>query len=223
MRQNSNLYLCFYETLIKPPFALQCISFSGASMNPLISAASLVIHLVFDAYIVILLLRFMLQKLHASWYNPLSQFIIQLTEKPLKPFRKIIPGAKGFDFSILCFAFILQFIEIILLWVLQFHVVPNMLGTIVMTVSEILSKFIYIYIYAIIINAIASWIPQMQTHPMAHIIYLIVDPILSYIRRVIPLIAGIDISPMIAILGLTLVNILFVGSLLALSTKIILG
>lgn len=192
-------------------------------MNPLISAASLVIHLVFDTYIVILLLRFILQKLHASWHNPLSQFIIQLTEKPLKPFRKIMPGIKGFDFSILCFALIVQLIEIILLWVLHYGTMPNMLGAVIITFSEMLSKFIYIYIYAIIINAIASWIPQLQTHPVAHIIYLIVDPLLSYIRRYIPLIANIDISPIIAILGLTLLNLLLIGSLLMIGTKIIFG
>ena len=192
-------------------------------MSPLISAGTLIIHLAFDTYIVILLLRLMLQKLGANWHNPLSQFIIQLTEKPLKPFRKIMPGVAGFDLSILLFALILQFIEIILLWVLQFGPIPNVMGTVVITISEILSKFVYIYIYAIIINAITSWVPQMQTHPLSHIVYLIVNPVLSQIQRVIPLIAGIDISPIFALLGLTLINMLAVQPLLAFGTKIILG
>src|SRR3989338_8733550 len=135
-------------------------------MSPLVSAATLVIHLAFDTYIVILLLRLMLQKLGANWHNPVSQFIIQLTEKPLKPLRKIMPGVAGFDLSILLLAFILQLIEIFFFWVLQFGPIPNITGTVVVTVSEILSKFIYIYIYAIIINAISSWFPQMQTHPL---------------------------------------------------------
>jgi YggT family protein len=94
-------------------------------MSPVISAASLLIHILFDSYIVILLLRLMLQKLGANWYNPISQFIIQLTEKPLKPLRKFIPGVAGFDLSILLLAFVLQYIEIVLLWVLQFGPVPN--------------------------------------------------------------------------------------------------
>lgn len=192
-------------------------------MSPLVSAATLVIHLAFDTYIVILLLRLMLQKLGANWHNPLSQFIIQLTEKPLKPLRKIMPGVAGFDLSILLLAFILQLIEIILLWVLQFGPIPNMMGTVVVTVSEILSKFIYIYIYAIIINAISSWFPQMQSHPLSHIVYLIVNPMLSRIHRFIPFIAGIDISPIFALLVLTLINMLVVQPLLTVGTKIILG
>jgi YggT family protein len=92
-----------------------------------------------------------------------------------------------------------------------------------MSVSEILSKFIYIYIYAIIISAVSSWITSLQTHPMMHIIYLIVSPVLSTVRRAIPLIGGIDISPLIAIIGFTLINIVFVAPLLMLGTKIIVG
>lgn len=192
-------------------------------MHPLIKASTLIIHLVFDAYIVILLMRLMLQKLGASWRNPLSQFIIRLTEKPLKLCRKIAPGVKGFDLSILLFALILQLAEIVLLWALQSGSIPNVVGALVIALSEILSKFVYIYTYAIIINALSSWFPQMQTHPLTHVVYLIVDPVLMRIRRFIPLIAGIDISPIIAILLFTLINILIVMPLLMFGTQLIVG
>ena len=192
-------------------------------MSPLISAGSLIIHLAFDSYIVILLIRLLLQKLVANWFNPLSQFVIQLTEKPLKPIRKIIPGFAGFDLSILLLAFVLQYIEISLLWMLQFGPIPHVIGTLIVTISEIASKFVYIYIYAIIINAIASWIPQMQTQPILQIVYLIVNPLLSRIQRHVPLIAGIDISPIFALLALTLINMLIVQSFFNLGTQIILG
>lgn len=192
-------------------------------MNPFVAASTLIIHLAFDAYIVILLVRLLLQKLSANWRNPLSQFIIQLTEKPLKPLRKMVPGVAGFDLSIIVLALILQLIEVVLLWVLQFGPIPNLLGALVIAVSEIISKFVYIYIYAIIINALSSWFPQMQTHPISHIVYLIVDPILARIRRFIPLIAGIDLSPMVAILIFTLMNMLLVMPLLAFGTQIIMG
>lgn len=192
-------------------------------MNPLISAATLLIHVLLDGYTIILLLRLILQKLGASWHNPLSQFVIQLTEKPLMPFRKIIPGVRGFDLSIVVFAILLQFVETILLWVLQFGPVPNLLGTLFVSLSELLSKTVYIYIYAIIINAITSWIPSVQSHPLSQIVALLVNPVLSPIRRFIPLIAGIDLSPLVALLIFTLINMLLVGPLLTVGTNIILG
>ncbi|OGT42127.1 MAG: hypothetical protein A3F13_04120 [Gammaproteobacteria bacterium RIFCSPHIGHO2_12_FULL_40_19] len=192
-------------------------------MNPFISAVALIIHVLFDTYIVILLLRLLLQKLGARWHNPLSQFVIKLTEKPLKPLQKIIPGFQGIDFSILFFALIVQFIEIVMLWHLQFSVHGNVAGMLVIAIGEILTKFIYIYIYSIIINAILSWVPQMQTHPLAHIVFLITDPVLSRARQFIPPIGGIDISPIAVLLIFTLINMLIVTPILGIGTKITLG
>ncbi|HLB55845.1 MAG TPA: YggT family protein [Coxiellaceae bacterium] len=192
-------------------------------MSPLVSAGTLLIHFVFDVYIIILLLRFILQKLGANWHNPISQFVIQLTEKPLKPIRKIIPGVRGFDIAIIVLALILQLIEVILLWMLQFGPMPHLLGACVVAISGIISDFIYIYIYAIIINAIVSWFPSAQSHPLSQTVYLIVRPILYHIQRIIPLVAGIDVSPVFALLALTIINLLIAQPLLTVGTNIILG
>lgn len=215
--------ILFYQPLIKPLFHLQYACFLEHIMNPLISAGTLIIHVLFDTYIIVLLIRLLLQKLGARWHNPLSQFVIKLTEKPLSPLRKIIPGFQGFDLSILFFALILQLIEIVLLWHLQFGITPNAQGTLIIAFGEILSQFIYIYIYSIIINAVASWIPQIQTHPLSHIVFVITDPVLSLTRRFIPPLGGIDISPMFALLIFVLINTLIVAPILAIGTRIILG
>lgn len=192
-------------------------------MNALITAATLIIHVLFDGYIIILLLRLLLQKLGASWHNPISQFLIKITGLPLRPLQKFIPGFHGFDLSIVVFTIILQFIEITVLCLLQFGTVPHVLGVLVMSLGELLSKCVYIYMYAIIINAISTWIVQLQSHPIAHVVYVISEPLLSLFRRLIPLISGIDISPIFALLGLTMVNILIVAPLLETGTRIILG
>ena len=192
-------------------------------MNSFITAGNLLIHVLFDSYVIILLLRFILQKLNVGWHNPLSQFILQLTDKPLQPLRKIIPLHKGFDFSVLILAIVLQYIEVILLWWLQAGMFPNISGTLIITVGELLSKVIYVYVYAIIINALTSWVPTLQSHPLMHIIRFIVDPLLTQVRRVIPLIAGIDISPIPAILGLTLINLLIVTPILNLGARFLMG
>jgi YggT family protein len=63
----------------------------------------------------------------------------------------------------------------------------------------------------------------MQTQPILQIIYLIVNPVLLRIQRFVPLIAGIDISPIFALLALTLINMLIVQSLFNFGTQIILG
>ena len=167
-----------------------------------------VIRFAVGAYVVVLLLRFLMQKLGASWNNQLSQFVIKLTEKPLIPFRKIIPGVKGFDLSILVFAFIVQFLGVGLIWLIALGYFPHFVGVLLLTLSGIFSKFIHIYIYAIFLNVIASWILPLQMSPVMHVVSLLVDPLLSFIRRYIPLIAGIDLSPIPALFGLTFLNLL---------------
>ena len=168
-----------------------------------------IIRFAIGAYVVVLLLRFLMQKLGANWHNQVSQFVIRLTEKPLQPFRKVFPGVNGFDLSILVFAFVLQFVGTGLIWWIALGSFPHLAGVFLLVLSSILSKLVHIYIYAIIIEVIASWIVPLRLHPAMHIVSLLVTPLLSFVRRYIPLVAGIDISPIPALLGLTLLNLLF--------------
>jgi len=190
-------------------------------MTPLMSTANTLIQFLLGAYIFILLLRFILQKLNVSWYNPISRFIIVATQKPLIPFRKIIPRYQGYDISILVFAVLLQLIESSLLFYFQMAVMPHAAGLLLIVLAQLMSKLITIYTYAIVINAVSSWIPSMQGNPILQIIYLIVEPFLSIFRRYIPLIGGIDLSPIAALLALTLINTALVGELLVLGSKLI--
>ena len=64
---------------------------SGYLTSPLL----LIIHTVFDLYVLLVLLRFLLQMLRADFYNPMSQFVVRATTPALKLFRKVIPGFAG--------------------------------------------------------------------------------------------------------------------------------
>lgn len=183
-------------------------------MAPIIAALSLIIHVIFDAYIIVLILRLILQKLGASWHNPITQFLIKLTETPLKPLRRLVPGFKGFDLAIILLAVIVQLVEIYLLFLISANMFPNIFGVLMVSIAALLTKTLYIYIYAIIINAIASWVPAMHQSPAMHLIYLLVNPILSRVGKIIPPIAGIDLSPMFAILALLIINILLLSPLM---------
>jgi len=154
-----------------------------------------------------------LQKWRADWFNPISQFIVRCTEKPLKPFQKIVPGFRGFDLSIVLLALLLQLAEVLLLWWINTGSFPRVLGVLMMTIGELASNFIYIYIYAIVIDAIFSWFPALQAHALAHITRLIANPVLMLVRRWIPFVAGIDISPILALLFFTIINLLLVQPL----------
>jgi YggT family protein len=66
----------------------------------------------FDLYVMVVLLRFMLQLFRADFYNPVSQFVVTVTNPLLVPMRKVIPGVGGIDVSSLLLAFLVVLVKI---------------------------------------------------------------------------------------------------------------
>ena len=76
------------------------------------NAATFLIETLFGLYILIVMLRFLLQWARADFYNPVSQFILKATQPPLTPLRRIIPGFAGLDLAAIVFMFTLKFVEL---------------------------------------------------------------------------------------------------------------
>ena len=189
-------------------------------MSSLSNAASFLVNIVFDLYIFVLLLRMLLQKFGASWHNPVSQFVIKITEPVLKPFRKFIPGFKGVDLSILVVAILLEMIEMWLMMWLRFNALPGIAGTVVVAIGELGMKAVNIFFYAVIISAICSWFPNLRGNPLISIVEMIAQPVLRPFRQLIPMVAGFDLSPIVAIIALVLVNMLVFGNIIAFGIRL---
>ena len=177
-------------------------------MSSTTTAAIFLIKLIFDVYIIILMFRVLLQKLGAHYYNPVSQLIIKLTDIFVVPLRRVIPGFKGFDFSIIFLVLLFAIIEMILLIWMRFRIVPNFWGTVIAAFGMIGVKLVNLYFYIIIMRVIMSWIVSLQQGPVAEIIYLTTEPLLGRARRLIPPLAGFDFSPIAILIVLQLISIL---------------
>jgi YggT family protein len=174
---------------------------------------ALLINIVLNLFVYILLLRFILQKLRANWFNPISQTVVRFTEPLLKTFRKFIPGYRGFDLSILLAAFLLELIELWILLKLRIPINPKILGMFIIAIAELAIKFSNIYLYATIIYALISWFPNLNQSPVAEITNLLVNPILLRLRRIVPPVNGFDLTPLILIIILLLLNMLIFSPL----------
>ncbi len=192
-------------------------------MGPIKAALSLLIMVVFSLYIYVLLMRVLMQKVGMSWRNPVTQFVLKITNPVVMPLRRFIPGFKGFDLSIIVVAFILELFSLWLLLWMKVSVMPGIMGSIVVAIAQLGSKITTIYIWTIIIGALMSWFPQMQNNPVTEIIHRITEPPLSLARRFIPLVGGIDISPIPVILVLMLINILILNPLTVFGTNLAFG
>ncbi|WP_423063220.1 YggT family protein [Candidiatus Paracoxiella cheracis] len=178
------------------------------------------VDLVFDIYIIILIVRLLMQKLGASYHNPFSQLIIKLTNVFVTPMQKVLPGFKGFDFAIIFLILLFAVIETLLTIWLRFKVVPGLWGTIVISIGMIGNKFVNLYFYAIIVRAIMSWVVSLQQSPIAEVVFLITEPIMKPARRLIPTIAGFDLSPIPVLIALQLISAYGFGALINTGMKL---
>ncbi|MDH3355332.1 MAG: YggT family protein, partial [Chromatiales bacterium] len=111
----------------------------------------------FDLYITVIMVRFILQKVRGDFYNPISQFIVKVTNPPLIPLRRIIPGWGGYDIAAVVLMLILQSIAFTLLLLIR----GSELGPLMiinLAFAELISMAFNIFIFSIIIQAIISWI-----------------------------------------------------------------
>lgn len=172
------------------------------------NAGTFLISVLFGAYILLIMLRFIMQWMRADFYNPLSQAVVKLTNPVLIPLRKIIPGFGGIDFASIIVMFLLQMIELILIIMIRTGAFPNILGLMVLAIGKLLVLFLYVYIVGIFIIAILSWLAPHAQSPVLSLLYQIVNPLLSKFRRFIPPVSGLDLSAFFAII------VLFIGVML---------
>lgn len=176
------------------------------------NAATFLIETVFFLYILIVMLRFLLQWTRANFYNPISQFIVKATQPPLRPLRRIIPGFGGVDLAAAVLMFALKFIE---LWLITglLGVTPQVGGLAILSIAELLGLLVNVFIVSILIQVIISWVNPGMSNPVMGLLHSLNEPLLAPARRLIPPISGFDLSPIAVFIFLQLVSILAVAPL----------
>ena len=171
------------------------------------TATVFLIQTLFGFYILAVMLRFLLQCVRADFYNPLVQFLVRITNPPLLPLRRIVPGYRGLDLASVILAFVLQGIEVLLVTLLLGRP-AGVGGLLLLTVAELLKLLINIYLWGVVIQAVLSWINPDPYHPAARVLAQLTAPVLRPARRILPPISGVDLSPMLVVVALIFISLL---------------
>ena len=182
-------------------------------MYGLNTAAIYVVQTLGSLYLLIMLLRFVLQLVRADFYNPLSQFIVRATQPLLKPVRRIIPSLFGLDMSSLLLAIVIQMIVMALTLLLAYGTTGNPLQLLVWSIIGVTALFLKIFFFAMIISVILSWVAPQSHNPGAELVNQICEPALAPFRRIVPNLGGLDISPILAFMVLKLLDMLVINNL----------
>ncbi|AWY41717.1 YggT family protein [Pseudomonas putida] len=168
-------------------------------------AAIFVIQTLGSLYLLIVLLRFILQLVRANFYNPLCQFVVRATQPLLKPLRRVIPSMFGLDMSSLVLALLVQMVLFAVILLLNGYSV-DALFLVPWSLIGIFALFLKILFWAMIISVILSWVAPGSHNPGAELVQQITEPVLAPFRRIIPSMGGLDISPIFAFIALQLLQ-----------------
>lgn len=171
--------------------------------NPLV----FLIQIVFGLYALIAMLRFILQVVRADFYNPLSQSIVKLTSPVLNPLRRVVPSIAGKDTASLVLAWLVLSLELMLVFMISGQG-PQLLLSLLLAIPKLIELAINIFLFSILIQVILSWVSPGNYNPAIGVINSLTEPLLGPARRVIPPIGGIDLSPMVVMIGLYLLQML---------------
>ncbi|MFL7961202.1 YggT family protein [Pseudomonas sp. NFACC15-1] len=181
------------------------------------TAAVYVLQTLGSLYLLIVLLRFVLQLVRANFYNPLCQFIVKATQPLLKPLRRIIPSLFGLDMSSLVLAILVQMALMALTLLLTYGTTGNPLQLLIWSIIGVTALFLKIFFFAMIISVILSWVAPGSHNPGAELVNQICEPALAPFRRIVPNLGGLDISPILAFMVLKLIDMLVINNLAAMT------
>ncbi len=192
-------------------------------MGALTTVLDFLLTTLFQLYIAVVLLRFLLQWTRADFYNPLSQFIIKLTTPLVRPLRRIIPGFGGWDLATLVLAYLLTMLQVALVGtqISQYNIPGlldgqslNIFGIALISLLDLFALTVSLFLIAVIIQAISSWFNPGHYNPLTVVLYSLTEPLLRPARRLLPPISGIDLSPLLVLLALQALKMLVVNLVL---------
>ncbi len=166
-----------------------------------VNALTYLVGTLIDLYVAAVLLRLLLQWVRADFYNPLSQLLIKLTNPVLVPLRRVVPAIGRLDTASVVLMLALEFIGIWVTGIIASRYLewPQIIafGVIKLTMTLLMT-----YFFLIIVAVILSWVGQGLRHPFIPLVFQLTEPVLRPIRKVIPPIAGIDLSPLFALIAI---------------------
>jgi YggT family protein len=173
------------------------------------AAINYLLGFVFDAILMILIFRVWLQAVRADFYNPLSQFVVKVSNPIVIPMRRLIPGFGGIDIATLVIAYVVASAKFIILPLINGANI-ELLSAFFLGLLYLIKQSGFLLFIVMLVMALMSWVVQGY-NPTQMIFHQLTEPFLRPIRNIVPSIGGLDLSVLIAFLLLNVINILLSG------------
>ena len=169
-------------------------------MNPS-GAVIYLISTITDLYVTAILLRLLLQWVRADFYNPLSQFLVKITNPVLVPARRIIPSIGQLDTASVVIMLLLELAQLVAISLIS-KTDFGFQFLLLFAMRKLLVTLLLTYFVLIIVRVIVSWIANQSRHPLIPLIYQLTEPVLRPLNKLLPRLGGVDLSPLFALIAL---------------------
>lgn len=170
------------------------------------------LQLLFHLVTFVVVLRFLLHLSRADYFNPITQGVVKATNPLILPLQAIVRPMGRLDLASLLLAIVIKAVGIFLAVKLNGELAG--IGSIfVGGVAGVLKTALDIYFFALIISIILSWVAPQANHPGALLVYQLTEPLMAPVRKIIPSLGGLDLSPIFVFLAINLASNVLVGIL----------
>lgn len=167
-----------------------------------------ILRTLFDLYVLTFAIRLILQWAAVDRRNPLVEFILRVTGPLVIPLRRVLPPAGRIDTATLVALLALQAAGTFLLVSIGCVGEPTLFQVVALAMISAAKIILNVFFWSIIIYVVLSWVSPGGYNPMAAVIAAIAEPVLAPFRRLIPLVGGVDISPVFVLIAIQAVSML---------------
>jgi YggT family protein len=160
------------------------------------SALIFIIETLLSLALFVVLARLLLQLTRADFRNPVCQAVVRLTNPLILPLRRILPPIGKIDTASVVAVILVAVAEVAIIFAIRGITFVGPIYWLQSAGLEIARTLLWTYFYAIILYALLSMVAPGGYSPLQSVLATVCEPVLRPFRRVIPPVAGIDLSPL---------------------------
>jgi YggT family protein len=172
------------------------------------SAIAYIVETLLSLAMFVVLARLLLQWTRADFRNPLCQAVVRITNPLILPLRRVLPPVGKVDTASVVAVLAVAIVDVACIFALHGVGMPPPVQWVRPVLTEIARTLLWTYFYAIFLYALLSLIAPGGYSPLQSLLTTLCEPLLRPIRRVIPAVAGLDLSPLWAIIAIQAILIL---------------
>jgi YggT family protein len=162
------------------------------------NALHFILNIVFSLFGIALILRAWMYAIRLHPFNPYSQAVLRITDWLVQPIRKVLSPGSHIDWPSLLACWLTALVYLLVVWLIFTGQLPpyeSLLPALLSAALTVLKWLFNVILWLTLIQAVLSWVNPLS--PIMPLLHTLTAPLLDPIRRIMPNLGGVDLSPLV--------------------------